>query len=81
MVESKQAFKVKLGKRIAQIRIEQGLTQEKLGALYLAKSQDKQTISRLETEGANPTAYNLVQLAAALNVSLDELVDFTKLEV
>lgn len=78
MVENKEAFKKKLGKRIEQLRIAAGFTQEKLGSLLEGK--DRQFINRYENEGANPTAYILVQLAIALNVSVNDLLDFSKVE-
>jgi len=70
-------FKIKLGKRIKQLRDEANLSQEDLGINIGFK--DKQEISRYEVKGANPTAYNLVLIAKALNVTLDELLDFSKL--
>lgn len=71
-------FKKKLGDRIKQLRTELKLTQQELASRMGFK--DKQVVSRYETEGANPTAYNLMLIAAGLEVSLQELVDFSKLE-
>lgn len=72
------SFKMLLAKRIKQLRLAAGLTQ---GALaFKLGFKDKQVVNNYEVNGANPTAYNLVQLAKALNVSLDELLDFSKLE-
>lgn len=79
MSAAKKAFMENLGKRIASLRIERGLTQKDLGIMFPEKGHDKQSISRLE-QGANPTAYTLVQLAVALNVSLNDLVDFSTME-
>ncbi len=71
-------FKRKLGFRITQLRSERGLTQQVLADRL--GYRDRQIINRYEKEGANPTAYMLVQLANALEVSVDELLDFTELE-
>lgn len=72
------AFKIKLAKRIRQLRKEAHLSQAQLviGIGY----KDKQIVSNYEINGANPTAYNLILIAKALNVTVDELLDFDKLE-
>lgn len=70
-------FKKKLGSRILILRSALRLTQEQLGHRI---GKDKQFINRYEVEGANPTAYTLVDLANALEVTLDELLDFRKLD-
>ena len=69
-------FRVKLGKRIEQLRKRKGLEQTGLAAIINGK--DKQFINRYEKQGANPTAYILVQIAKALDVTVDELLDFKK---
>jgi putative transcriptional regulator len=69
-------FRLKLGKRIEQLRKRKGLEQTELAAIINGK--DKQFINRYERQGANPTAYILVQICKALDVSLDELLDFKK---
>lgn len=78
MAISKEDFRKKLGKRIEQLRTKSELTQEQLGDLLDGK--DRQFINRYEKLGANPTAYILVQIAEALEVSVNELLDFSKLE-
>lgn len=70
-------FRIKLGKRIEQLRKRKGLEQTGLAAIINGK--DKQFINRYEKQGANPTAYILVQIAKALDVTVDELLDFSKL--
>ncbi|WP_192349404.1 helix-turn-helix domain-containing protein [Algoriphagus sp. Y33] len=67
-------FRIKLGENIKLRREELGLTQPELAARL--GSKDKQMISRYETEGANPTAYNLRQLANSLELSVQELLDY-----
>lgn len=79
MTIGKEDFKIKLGKRIEQLRLKSGLTQEQLGDLLDGK--DRQFINRYEKIGANPTAYILVQIANALNVTVNELLDFSKLKL
>ena len=66
-------FKRKLGNKIAERRNELGLTQEQLANSI---GKDKQFINRYEIDGANPTAYILKQLAVALEMSVDELLNF-----
>jgi len=78
VVHEKKEFKINLGKRIEQLRIEAGLTQEQLGSLVDGK--DRQFINRYEKEGANPTAYILLQIAEAFNVSVNDLFDFSNLK-
>ena len=72
------AFKIKLAKRIRQLRKEAHLSQAELAIRIGFK--DKQIVNHYEINGANPTAYNLVLIAKALCVSVDELLDFDKLE-
>jgi putative transcriptional regulator len=67
-------FRKKLGLRIAELRNRKKLEQSELAAILNGK--DKQFINRYEKQGANPTAYILVELAKALEVSVDELLDF-----
>lgn len=71
-------FRIKLGKRIAQLRMKSGLEQAELAAILDGK--DKQFINRYEKQGANPTAYILLTIANALNVSVNDLLDFSDLE-
>ncbi len=78
MEEDVRKFRINLGKRIAQLRKRKNLDQTELAAILNGK--DKQAINRYEKQGANPTAFLLVQIAKALSVSLDELTDFSELE-
>lgn len=71
-------FRIKLGKRIEQLRKKKGLEQTELAAILNGK--DKQFINRYEKQGANPTAYILVQIAKALDVKLDDLINFGSLK-
>lgn len=66
-------FKKKLAEKIFRLRNKLELSQEQL-AIKIGK--DKQFINRYEVKGANPTAYTLIKLAKALEVSPNELLDF-----
>ncbi|MFC4212656.1 helix-turn-helix domain-containing protein [Pedobacter lithocola] len=71
-------FKLDLAKRIKFLRKKAGLTQSALAIKIGFK--DKQIVNTYELKGANPTAYNLVLIAQALNVTVDELLDFSELD-
>ncbi len=71
-------FKQKLAARIKQLRKEMDLTQPALAIKIGFK--DKQVVNTYEIKGANPTAYNLVLIARAFNITIDELLDFSKLK-
>lgn len=77
MKDEVKVFRKNLGKRILQLRLAKKLEQTELAAILDGK--DKQFINRYEKQGANPTAYILVNLAKALDVSVEELLDFSKL--
>jgi transcriptional regulator with XRE-family HTH domain len=70
-------FKLLLATQIKNRRKELGLTQTALAIKIGFK--DKQVVNNYEINGANPTAYNLVLIAKALDFSLEELLDFSKL--
>jgi len=70
-------FKEKLAQRIKLRRKELGYTQPDLAIKIGFK--DKQVVNNYEINGANPTAYNLVLIAKALDLSIDELLDFSRL--
>ncbi|KLT67024.1 helix-turn-helix domain-containing protein [Pedobacter sp. BMA] len=78
MKDDVKLFRKQLGKRILQLRNAKGLEQTELAAILDGK--DKQFINRYENQGANPTAYILVRLAKALNVGVEEMLDFSKIE-
>jgi len=69
---------VKMGKRIKQLRQNAGYTQQELAVKMGFK--DKQIIHRYEVDGANPTAYSLMQLAKALGIGIEELFDFSSVQ-
>jgi transcriptional regulator with XRE-family HTH domain len=67
-------FKQKLGNNITKRREELDLSQTQLAHRI---GRDRQFINRYELEGANPTANILKELAEALEISIDELLDFS----
>jgi len=61
-----------LGKKIANYRKEQKLTQADLGALI---NMDEAAIRRIELGGTNPTFKTLYRIAEGLQISLKDLFD------
>lgn len=70
---SKELFLKKLGKNIAHIREQTGLSQTELA---LRCDKDKQSLNRLEKGRINPSAFYLSEIAAELKVPVKELFDF-----
>jgi transcriptional regulator with XRE-family HTH domain len=70
-------FKHHLGKRIAFLRERRGLTQTQLASLI---NKDFQSISRIENGRTGISAFALKQLADVLEVSLNDMVDFTDIK-
>lgn len=67
----KQELSRKLGKRIVLLREKKGWSQAELARVCL---KDRQSIERLERGTTNPTAYTLYEVAAALEITLAELL-------
>jgi transcriptional regulator with XRE-family HTH domain len=63
----------KLGKNLARIRKEQGVTQEKLQAI---SGIDRGYISGVERGVRNPSIRNIERMAKALKVKVSDLTDF-----
>lgn len=63
----------KLGKKVRELRLEAGYSQEKLGGLT---GLDRTYISGIERGVRNPSIKNLEKLAKALNVRITDLIDF-----
>ena len=74
MVDRKEIFKKRLGKKIASLRHKKGLTQSELAAF--CGGRDKQSISRLENGRVNPEVYTLVEIAEVFEITLSQLLDF-----
>jgi len=75
-VELKE-FKLALGRKVAMLRKRNGMTQPELGALL---GKDFQNISRIENGKVNISAHSMYEIANALQVSVNELLDFSKLD-
>ncbi len=71
---AKNSLMSSLGKRIQNLREEQGLSQVDLAAKMLGKF-DTTNISRIESGRTNPTILTLYRIAKALDVQLKDLVD------
>jgi len=71
LTSEEQEYIKKLGKKIALIRKEQGLTQKDLG---FAINVEESAIGRIEGGGTNPTLKTILRIAKALNTSASELI-------
>ena len=70
---TKEIFLKKLGKNVARLREEVGLSQTELA---LRCDKDRQSLNRLEKGRINPSAFYLSQLAEELKVPVKDLLDF-----
>ena len=70
---TKEIFLKKLGKNVARLREEAGLTQTELA---LRCDKDRQSLNRLEKGRINPSAFYLSQLAEELKIPVKDLLDF-----
>ncbi len=70
---TKDKLKKLIGKRIVELRTNKGWTQADLAR---AAGKDRQAIEKLENGRVNPTLYSLLEIAAALEVPLSEMVEF-----
>ena len=73
-----KTFKKKLGLRIKDLRLKKKLTQPGLASKL---DVDFQTISRIENGRINPSAFYLKQLCEALEVDMNSLFDFSKIDL
>lgn len=64
-----ELFRKTLGKHVARLRKEKGLTQAELSALI---NKDYQSISRIENGNINSSCYIIFQIANALEVNVSE---------
>jgi transcriptional regulator with XRE-family HTH domain len=69
----KEKFQKRLGKHIATLRREKGLSQIEFGYLL---EMEKQNVNRLENGRTNPTAYTLKKVAETLEIPLSKIFDF-----
>lgn len=70
---TKDQLKKKVGNRIVELRTKKGLNQSDLAR---ACGKDRQAIEKIENGKVNPTIYSLYEIARALDVSLDKLLNF-----
>ena len=70
---SKETFLKKLGKNIARLREDAGLSQTELA---LRCDKDRQSLNRLEKGRINPSIYYLSQIAEELKTPVKSLLDF-----
>ena len=66
--------KTQLGKRVRELRNRQGMSQEFLAE---ASGLSLRTIQRIENGASNPTGESLKRLANALEITPDELIDWS----
>ena len=66
------AFLKKLGKRVAVLRKERGLSQDKL---YLASGLSRRTIFFIESGRSNPKVTTILKIAKTLNIPPSEIID------
>lgn len=69
----KSTLNRKLGKRIIVVRTEKQWSQADLAR---ACGKDRQAIEKIENGKVNSTLYMIYEVAAALEVTLSELLDF-----
>jgi transcriptional regulator with XRE-family HTH domain len=74
---SENNINVLFGKRIRQLRMQKGLSQEELG--YEA-GLHRTYIGQIERAEKNITLKNIEKIAKELDVNISELFDFSKLE-
>ena len=70
---NKETFLKKLGKNIARLREDAGLSQTELA---LRCDKDRQSLNRLEKGRINPSIYYLSQIAEELKTPVKSLLDF-----
>jgi transcriptional regulator with XRE-family HTH domain len=69
----RKAFAKKIGKRIAQIRKDQGISQSELARMCL---KDRQSLHRVEAGQRLPSSFYLYELAEALDVTPGSFFEF-----
>ncbi|MDN5212038.1 helix-turn-helix transcriptional regulator [Fulvivirgaceae bacterium BMA12] len=70
---TKDELKIKIGRRIVELRAQKGWSQSDLAR---ACDKDRQAIEKLENGRVNPTLYSLYELSQALEIPLSELTRF-----
>jgi putative transcriptional regulator len=70
---TKETFLKRLGKNIARLREEAGLSQTELA---LRCDKDRQSLNRLEKGRINPSIFYLHEISVELKVPLKDVLDF-----
>lgn len=70
---NKEKLKIKIGKRIIDLRTQKGWSQSDLEG---ACNKDRQAIEKLENGKVNHTIYSLLKISKALDVPLKKRIDF-----
>ncbi len=70
---TKDVFLKKLGKNIARLREENGISQTELA---LRCDKDRQSLNRLEKGRINPSIFYLLEIATELKLPIKDLMDF-----
>ena len=70
---TKETFLKKLGRNVARLREEAGISQTELA---LRCDKDRQSLNRLEKGRINPSVFYLLQIAEELKTSVKTLLDF-----
>ena len=73
MPTKKEIALKKFGRHVKYIRQQKNLTQIDVSS---AMGKDQQSLQRVESGNINPSLFYLIELAAALKVTLKELMDF-----
>ncbi|MCK9537074.1 MAG: helix-turn-helix transcriptional regulator [Bacilli bacterium] len=73
----KNDINVLFGKRIRQLRMQKGLSQEELG---YEVGLHRTYVGQIERAEKNITLKNIAKIAKELDVNISELFDFSKLE-
>lgn len=71
-----KSFKVKFGKRVKFLREQKKLTQPALAILL--DDMDYQSLGRIENGRVNTSSYLSYRIAKALDVTIEELYDFSE---
>lgn len=66
-------FQLKLGKQIAKLRIEKGISQVDFAYML---DKEKQNLNRIEKGKTNPTIWTLYQIASLLEVPIEKLFEW-----
>ena len=72
-IMEKEEFQKKLGRRIAELRVAKGMSQNELGK---ACGKDGQSINKVEQGDFNASTFYMYELSRGLEISLSELFDF-----